>query len=157
MDYQLIKKSIEELLIGETNFIANAANFSAFLYHEMDDLNWVGFYLMDGQELVLGPFSGKPACIRIKLGKGVTGKSAESRKAIVVGDVHSFPDHIACDPNSRSELVIPMIYDNEIYGVLDLDSPKLNRFSNDDKVLTEDLLDILIKNSDMISIKRYYA
>jgi len=149
--------SLKELIKGETNFIANAANFSAFLYHGLDDLNWVGFYMLDGKELLLGPFCGKPACIRIKLGKGVTGTSAESKKTIIIDDVHTFPGHIACDPNSRSELVIPMIYNNELLGVLDLDSPMLNRFSNNDKEIIEKMLNYLVTNSDMHAIKKYYA
>jgi len=149
--------SLTELISGERNFIANAANFSSFLFHEMEDLNWVGFYMLEGDELVLGPFCGKTACIRIKVGKGVTGTSAMTRSTILVDDVHEFPGHIACDPNSRSELVVPMIFDDELIGVLDLDSPVLKRFREQDKELIESFLDILVDNSDIISIKNYYA
>jgi L-methionine (R)-S-oxide reductase len=149
--------SLKELIKGERNFIANAANFSSFLYFELEDLNWVGFYMLEHDELVLGPFCGKTACIRIKIGKGVTGTSAKTRSTILVDDVHEFPGHIACDANSRSELVIPMIYDDELIGVLDIDSPILKRFTDQDKELIENLLEILIQNSDIGSIKKYYA
>jgi L-methionine (R)-S-oxide reductase len=149
--------SLRELISGERNFIANAANFSSFLYYEMEDLNWVGFYMLEHNQLVLGPFCGKTACIRIEIGKGVTGTSAKTKTTILVDDVHEFPGHIACDSNSRSELVVPIIYDDELIGVLDLDSPILKRFTDQDKWLIENLSDILIKNSDIESIKNYYA
>ena len=122
------------LLIGdERDFTANMANMAALIFHQLPDLNWAGFYLMKGGELVLGPFQGKPACIRIPLGKGVCGTAAATRETQVVPDVHAFPGHIACDADSRSEIVVPLIADGTLIGVLDLDSPKPGRFDEDDR------------------------
>ncbi len=157
MIYENLKLGLSEMIKGETNFIANAANFSSLVYHSLKDLNWVGFYMLDGSELVLGPYQGKPACIRISLGKGVTGKSAATMETIIVEDVHQFPGHISCDPHSRSEIVVPIVYKGELFGVLDIDSPLLKRFDKDNKEKIEDLLKILIDNSDLISLKKYYA
>lgn len=132
-DYALLQRQLESLLEGETHWLANLANTSALLFSELEALNWVGFYLREGSELVLGPFQGKPACVRIPLGKGVCGTAAVKREVIVVPDVHAFPGHIACDAASRSELVIPMITpEGQLLGVLDLDSPVLNRFTTED-------------------------
>lgn len=156
MVYVSLKETLQDIIRGETNFIANAANFSSVLYHGLSDLNWVGFYFLDGDELILGPYQGKPACIRIPVGKGVTGKSVKIMRVINVEDVHKFPGHIPCDPHSNSEIVIPIIYKNQIYGVLDIDSPLLNRFTNRDVDEIEDLLKILIDNSDLTSLRKYY-
>ncbi|WP_156257008.1 GAF domain-containing protein [Sandarakinorhabdus oryzae] len=122
------------LLIGdERDFVANMANMAALLFHQLPDLNWAGFYLMKEGELVLGPFQGKPACIRIPLGRGVCGTAAATRETQVVPDVHAFPGHIACDADSRSEIVVPLIKDGVVVGVLDLDSPRPGRFDEDDR------------------------
>ena len=122
------------LLIGdERDFTANMANMAALLFHQLPDLNWAGFYLMKDGELVLGPFQGKPACIRIPVGKGVCGTAAATRQTQVVPDVHAFPGHIACDADSRSEIVVPLIADDVLVGVLDLDSPKPGRFDEADR------------------------
>lgn len=123
-NYELVIKQLKSLLEGETNRIANLSNASALLKQFLDRTNWVGFYLLDGEELVLGPFQGLPACVRIPLGKGVCGTSAKLRKTIRVEDVHLFPGHIACDPASQSEIVVPMIKNGELLGVLDIDSPE---------------------------------
>ena len=132
-DYEMLTKQLTSLLEGEKHWLANLANTSALLFQELVELNWVGFYLLEGTELVLGPFQGKPACVRIPVGKGVCGTAAERREPIVVPDVHEFPGHIACDEASRSELVVPMITcEGELVGVLDLDSPVLNRFIAED-------------------------
>ncbi|NMB02413.1 MAG: GAF domain-containing protein [Firmicutes bacterium] len=129
----MLTKQLTSLLEGEKHWLANLANTSALLFQELVELNWVGFYLLEGTELVLGPFQGKPACVRIPVGKGVCGTAAERREPIVVPDVHEFPGHIACDEASRSELVVPMITcEGELVGVLDLDSPVLNRFIAED-------------------------
>jgi L-methionine (R)-S-oxide reductase len=121
------------LLSDETDRIANAANFSALIYHTLPDLNWSGFYFFDGVELVVGPFQGKPACVRIALGKGVCGTAAQTRQTQVVRDVHAFPGHIACDSASQSEIVVPLIAkDGTLAGVWDVDSPLINRFDTDD-------------------------
>ncbi len=148
--------SLEALFEGESNFIANAANFASYFYHNLDDINWVGFYFYDGAELVLGPFCGKPACIRIAMGKGVCGTAAMNRETMIVGNVHDFPGHIPCDSASNSEIVVPIIYQNKLIGVLDLDSPKFNRFTNKEKSVLESAIDILLKASNVIALEKYY-
>jgi L-methionine (R)-S-oxide reductase len=119
------------LMDGEPNVIANAANLSALLYHNLTDVNWVGFYFVEGDGLVVGPFQGLPACVRIPMGNGVCGTAAARRQTIVVTDVDAFDGHIPCDSASRSEIVVPLIRDGEVFGVLDVDSPSLGRFDND--------------------------
>ncbi|HBG08983.1 MAG: GAF domain-containing protein [Limnochordia bacterium] len=144
-DYALLKRQLESLLTGEDHWLANLANTSALLFAELADLNWVGFYLLVEGELVLGPFQGKPACVRIPLGKGVCGTAAQRREAIVVPDVHEFPGHIVCDEASRSELVVPLLTKEErLLGVLDLDSPSLARFSSEDAQGLTQAMEILI-------------
>lgn len=127
------------LMSGEFNLIANSANFSALLTQQLSDINWLGFYFLEGQELVLGPFQGRPACVRIPLGRGVCGVAAQERATQVVPDVHAFPGHIACDVRSRSELVVPLLGAGQLQGVLDIDSPHINRFSSDDVTYVEAL------------------
>ena len=121
------------LLAGERDRIANAANLSALIYHALPDLNWVGFYFFDGRELVVGPFQGHPACVRIALGRGVCGTAAQTRQTQRVADVEAFPGHIPCDSASRSELVVPLFEADALVGVFDLDSPILDRFDADDQ------------------------
>lgn len=140
----------------QDNFIANAANFSSFLFNEVEGLNWVGFYMMDGEKLILGPFMGKPACIEIAMGKGVCGVSAERRETVISEDVSKFPGYICCDEDCKSEIVIPLIKDDILYGVLDIDSPVLDRFHEEDKKMLEELLNILSENSKLKEIKKYY-
>lgn len=130
----------EALVAGEPDGIANMANLAALIWQAIPDLNWAGFYRFDGTELVLGPFQGKAACIRIPLGKGVCGAAAQTRETQRVEDVHAFPGHIACDADSRSELVVPIVADGRLIGVLDLDSPKPARFSPADQVGAEALV-----------------
>lgn len=137
------------LLDGERDFIANAANVAAVLYHALRDVNWAGFYLLRGTDLVLGPFQGKPACVRIGPGRGVCGAAFEQRKTLVVPDVHKFPGHIACDAASRSEIVIPLIKEGRAIGVLDLDSPHLGRFSADEAAVLESVARLLLDRSDV--------
>jgi GAF domain-containing protein len=132
------------LLEGESDPIANAANTAALIYHGLPGLNWAGFYYRRGDELLLGPFQGKPACVRIPWGKGVCGTAGARRRSVVVPDVHAFPGHIACDPNSRSELVVPLLQAGELLGVIDLDSPRPARFDEDDRIGVERLAAILI-------------
>ncbi|WP_116367189.1 GAF domain-containing protein [Parahaliea mediterranea] len=127
------------LLSGEPDVIANAANFSAFLYEQLDDINWLGFYFLRGDELVLGPFQGRPACLRIPVGKGVCGTAVAQGVTQVVADVHAFPGHIACDVRSRSEVVVPLWQGDTCTGVLDIDSPTHNRFSAADVAYVEAL------------------
>ena len=131
--YTLLTAQLESLLADERDFIANAAQFSAFLYHQIDDLNWAGFYLNRNEELVLGPFQGQIACVRIPFGRGVCGAAAASKQTQRVEDVHAFAGHIACDSASNSELVVPLIKDGRLIGVLDLDSPSIGRFSEQDQ------------------------
>ena len=131
--YQELIRELSALIAGEPDDIANLANASALLYHSLPDLNWAGFYLLKQGELVVGPFQGKPACVRIAVGKGVCGTAAAERKTQLVRNVHEFPGHIACDTASNSEIVVPMIRNGELLGVLDLDSPKLARFDEQDR------------------------
>jgi L-methionine (R)-S-oxide reductase len=131
--YQQVCEQLQALLGEEQDFIANAANTSALLFHLIPDINWVGFYTAEGGELVLGPFQGRPACARIPFGKGVCGSAALQRKTIVVPDVNRFPGHIACDVDSQSEIVIPLLNWGKLLGVLDIDSASLGRFDEEDK------------------------
>ena len=132
-DYDLLTGQVRALLAGETDTLANAANFVALLYQAIDRVNWVGIYVLRGSDLVLGPFQGLPACTRIPLGKGVCGTAAARRSTLRVADVHEFPGHIACDAASRSELVVPLIIGGELVGVLDIDSPSTHRFDENDQ------------------------
>lgn len=144
--YADLRSQLTGLVHGETDWIANTANFSSLVFNTMPGLNWAGFYFLKTQdELVLGPFQGKPACIRIKRGRGVCGTTVEKGEAIVVADVHEFPGHIACDVNSRSELVVPVFAKGEIIGVFDLDSPLPNRFDAVDAEGIGSLVKILEK------------
>ena len=137
------------LFAGERDAIANAANLAALIYHGLPDLNWAGFYLLKQGELVLGPFQGKPACIRIALGRGVCGTAAATRSTQLVADVHEFPGHIACDAASNSEIVVPLLADERLIGVLDLDSPKLARFDADDRAGLEHLAALWVTASEV--------
>jgi len=131
--YQELRQRVKLLLDGETDWLANLANVAAEVFAYLPDVTWAGFYLMRGGELVLGPFQGRPACVRIAVGRGVCGTAAASRVAQVVADVHAFPGHIACDPRSRAELVVPIVVSDRVVGVLDLDSERPGRFDHDDR------------------------
>lgn len=131
--YALVTKQLEALLTGESNQIANLSNASALLGQFLDRINWVGFYMAEENELVLGPFQGLPACVRIPFGRGVCGTAAKEQKTIRVADVHAFPGHIACDAASRSEIVVPLIQNGRLIGVLDIDSPETDRFDEEDE------------------------
>ena len=146
MNYEKLKKEIRALIDGVPYEIANLANISAALWQALENINWVGFYRMDGGKLVLGPFQGKPACIEIPLGRGVCGTAAQSRKTVLVEDVHQFPGHIACDSASNSEIVVPIFKNGEVYGVLDIDSPYLSRFTLEDQRGLEEIVKILEEN-----------
>jgi GAF domain-containing protein len=133
-DYALLERQVELLLEGETDTLANAANFAAFVFYELDDINWAGFYYAQpGGELVLGPFNGRPACTRLAAGRGVCGAAFTSGQTLVVDDVHAFADHIACDSASQSEIVVPLVVDGRTIGVFDIDSPRIARFSDEDR------------------------
>ncbi|NKY58453.1 GAF domain-containing protein [Nocardia flavorosea] len=142
--YRQLCEQAAALVAGESDRTANAANLGALLYHSLPSVNWAGFYFFDGQELVVGPFQGKPACVRISLGKGVCGTAARTRRTQVVPDVHAFPGHIACDGDTRSEIVIPLVHAGELIGVLDLDSPQPTRFDDTDRRGLESLAEIFV-------------
>ncbi len=145
--YSELAQQARGLLHGEHDLIANAANFAALVYHALPDINWCGFYLFDGKELVVGPFQGKPACIRIALRRGVCGLAAQSRTAQVVQDVNAYSDHIACDVASQSEIVVPLIRaDGSLLGVWDVDSPSIARFDEDDRAGMENLCAVFMQS-----------
>lgn len=143
--YEELLFQAQGLLSGERDLIANLANVSGLLYHSMDEINWAGFYLFKEGQLVLGPFQGKPACIRIELGRGVCGAAAIEQKTQRIGDVHLFAGHIACDGASNSEIVVPLIKKGELLGVMDIDSPILNRFDPEDQRYLEALASKLVE------------
>lgn len=142
--YRQLVQELQGLIAGERDFVANLANSAALIYHSLPELNWAGFYLLKDGELVVGPFQGKPACVRIALGKGVCGTAAAQRATQVVRNVNEFPGHIACDAASNSEIVVPMIRNGELLGVLDLDSPKLARFDEQDREGLENFVAALL-------------
>ena len=144
-----LQSQLTAILAGERDFIANMANTAAVLFHGLADLNWAGFYLFKQNELVLGPFQGKPACIRIAMGRGVCGAAALRREKIIVPDVHAFLGHIACDADSRSEIVVPLVWQSKLIGVMDLDSPSVGRFDSDDAAGLEAIAAILLSGSDV--------
>lgn len=144
--YSLLCKQLDALLEGEANVIANLSNASALLNQFFDNINWVGFYLVEDGGLVLGPFQGLPACVRISLGKGVCGTAAETQETIIVPDVHAFPGHIACDAASQSEIVVPIVREGKLLGVLDIDSPIKDRFTAEDGKGLEQFVEVLIKH-----------
>jgi L-methionine (R)-S-oxide reductase len=146
--YRELSLQARGLLQGERDAIANAANLSALLYGGLEDVNWAGFYFHRGGELVLGPFQGRPACVRIPVGRGVCGTAAQRRETIVVTDVEKFPGHIACDTASRSEIVVPLLKADRLIGVLDIDSPTRNRFSEEDRPGLEALARLWVESSE---------
>ncbi len=145
--YRRFADQLRALLADESDLIANAANAAALLCNNLPDVNWAGFYFLKGDHLVLGPFQGKPACTRIPLGKGVCGTAAQERKTIIIPDVKKFPGHIACDAASNSEIAVPLIKSNNLLGVLDIDSPSLARFDEDDQKGLERLMGIFVDKS----------
>ena len=147
--YRELNTQLAALLAGERDGLANSANLAALLYQGLADLNWVGFYFLREGGLVLGPFQGKVACIRIALGRGVCGTAAQRRETVIVPDVEAFPGHIACDSASRSEIVIPLVKEGRLLGVLDLDSPRLARFDGDDATGLAQAVDLLLRGSDL--------
>ncbi|KGF27149.1 MULTISPECIES: GAF domain-containing protein [Staphylococcus] len=144
-NYNLLTKQLQSLIEDEQNFIAILSNTSAILNDNLDQINWVGFYLIENEELILGPFQGHPACVHIAIGKGVCGTAVAEDKTQLVKDVHAFPGHIACDANSKSEIVIPIHVNDEIIGVLDIDAPITDRFTNEDKEGLEVIVKVLEK------------
>jgi len=153
-DYDLLVRQVTSILEGERDLTANASQFSALVYDTIADLNWAGFYFTvpskkgEGNDLLVGPFQGKPACARIPFGRGVCGATAVKRETIVVADVHAFPGHIACDSASASEIVIPVLKDDRLIGVFDIDSPKPDRFSDEDRAGLEAMLAAFVAGTD---------
>jgi GAF domain-containing protein len=147
--YDELKRQTESLLHGEADAIANAANLSSLLYHALSQVNWVGFYFHRKGELIVGPFQGKPACVHIEIGKGVCGTAAAKRETIVVDNVHEFPGHIACDSASNSEIVVPLVVNDRLVGVLDIDSPEFNRFDAIDRRGLESIVEIFLKHTNV--------
>lgn len=153
-DYSMLSKQLKAICENAPYLITNLSNASALLYSSLEDLNWAGFYLMQEGKLILGPFQGKTACTTIEVGRGVCGTAVKEHKTMLVPNVHEFPGHIACDCASNSEIVIPIRIDNKIFGVLDIDSPRLNRFSEEDKIGLEAFvaeLERIIKKSRLLS------
>jgi L-methionine (R)-S-oxide reductase len=142
--YLFLCEQLSSLLNGETDTVANAANTAALLFSSLPDINWAGFYFLRGDELVLGPFQGKPACVRIPLGEGVCGTAAATGETMIVPDVNQFPGHIACDLASQSEIVVPLLSWGKVQGVLDIDSPSLNRFDEDDSEGLESIASVFL-------------
>ncbi len=138
-DYKLLASQTRALIADEADALASAANFVGLLYNAMADINWLGIYVLRGEELVLGPFQGQPACVHIAIGDGVCGTAAATRKTQCIADVQAFPGHIVCDAESRSEIVVPLLVNDTLLGVLDIDSPLLDRFSDDDQLGVEQL------------------
>ena len=147
-----MNRALKALIEPEGDWLANMANSSALLFDLMDDLNWAGFYIWKQDQLVLGPFQGKTACVRIEEDKGVCGTAYSQRKIMLVEDVHEFPGHIACDPNSRSEIVLPVIVGGEVIAVLDIDSPKKARFDEIDRKYLKEFVDILVDETNFLSL-----
>jgi L-methionine (R)-S-oxide reductase len=147
--YADLVEQANALFEGEHDYVANAANLSALLFHTLPYLNWAGFYFLKDEGLVLGPFQGKPACVRIAMGKGVCGTAARDKRSIVVPDVNAFPGHIACDSDSKSEIVVPLIRFGKVIGVIDVDSPNLSRFDDDDRRGLEALADVFLNATDI--------
>jgi L-methionine (R)-S-oxide reductase len=135
-------------LLGERDLIANAANFSSLLFHSLPDVNWAGFYFAKDRELVLGPFQGKPACVRIKIGQGVCGAAAANGETVIVPNVHEFPGHIACDSASNSEIVVPILKNGGLFAVLDLDSPSVGRFDDQDAAGLKNMVGIFLESTE---------
>jgi L-methionine (R)-S-oxide reductase len=147
--YRALNAQLAGLFASERNGLANAANMCALLYQALPDVNWVGFYFLQEGELVLGPFQGKVACVRIALGRGVCGSAAQRREVLVVPDVNEFPGHIACDSASRSEIVVPLIQRGRLLGVLDVDSPQLGRFDGEDHAGLTAAAHLLLESSEL--------
>ncbi|PTM59919.1 GAF domain-containing protein [Desmospora activa] len=155
--YEHLLRQGQALVEGERDWLANLANAASLLYHALDRVNWAGFYLMKKGELVLGPFMGLPACIRIPVGKGVCGTAVQERATQLVPDVLKFPGHIACDATTRSEIVIPLIVDGDIIGVLDIDSPEPERFNEEDRQYLEQFAQLLVESIDWSPVKNATA
>ena len=150
--YDHLTAQLSSLLAGERDLIANTANFASLIFHALPDLNWAGFYFLKNDELVLGPFQGQPACVRIGLEQGVCGTAAAKRVTTIVPNVHEFPGHIACDSASNSEIVVPLMKDERLFGVLDLDSPVIGRFDDEDALGLSRLVSVLVESTELAMV-----
>lgn len=153
--HELLLPQISALMQGETNAVTNMANFSAVLFTNLPGLNWAGFYTVQGDELLLGPFQGRPACMRLKKGKGVCWAAAAKGQTVIVKNVHEFAGHIACDNATNSEIVVPIVVNGNVWGVLDIDSPKIGRFDETDKDFLEKAVEVFIKNTSFQATSDY--
>ncbi len=151
-----IIQTINQSIIDKTHIISCLANVASIIYHSLENINWAGFYFRNNYELLLGPFCGKPACERILIDNGVCGYSAKIKKTVIIPNVDNFENHIACDPNSKSEIVIPLLKNSILYGVLDIDSPKIDRFNADDKLFFEKITELIMKHPDIDLLKNIY-
>jgi GAF domain-containing protein len=151
--YASIARRLESLLGSERDFLANTSNTAALIFEFTGDLNWAGFYFRQGDELVLGPFQGRVACVRISVGQGVCGTAVEKAESLVVDNVHQFEGHIACDAASNAELVVPLIDSGQVIGVLDLDSPTIGRFDEDDRAGIEELVHVYMRSTDLSPLR----
>jgi L-methionine (R)-S-oxide reductase len=154
VDYELLSKQLVALMSAESDALANSANFTGLLYNAISDINWLGIYVLRGDELVLGPFQGKPACVRLALGRGVCGNAAKNQQTLRIEDVHEFDGHIACDSASRSEIVVPLISSGTLLGVLDVDSPHIGRFSEVDQSGIEKLCTTFVEQLGLREMDR---
>ncbi len=154
--YLSIKNKLKDIIGSEKNFVANASNFATFIYHQFDGVSWAGFYFLANDHLVLGPYIGKVACVRIPVSEGVCGAAFRNRKTIIVPDVHKFPGYIPCDPSANSELVVPIFYNDSVIGVFDIDSTIYNRFNDYEANLVSILLEILMESSLVNPLIKYY-
>lgn len=152
-----LKERLIRLIANERNFLANSSNFVSLIYHNLDAINWSGFYFIASGDLVLGPYQGKSACVRIPVGSGVCGAAVKKQTPIIVDDVHRYPGYIPCDPTANSEMVVPVLFNHSPIGVLDLDSPIFQRFTTKDAEIISDLLNLLINKSDVKPLLDYYA
>lgn len=151
-----LKNKLKDIIGSEKNFVANASNFASLIYHQLDGVSWAGFYFLANNHLVLGPYIGKVACVRIPVSEGVCGSAVRTRKTIIVPDVHKFPGYLPCDPSANSELVVPIFYNNSVIGVFDIDSANYNRFSDYEANLVSNLLEILVESSLVNPLIKYY-
>jgi GAF domain-containing protein len=152
-----LKNKLNNIIGNEKNFIANASNFASLIFHQLDGVTWAGFYFLANEHLILGPYVGKVACVRISITEGVCGSAARNRKPVIVPDVHKFPGYIPCDPSANSELVVPLFFNNSVIGVFDIDSSMYGRFTEFEANLISDLLAILVKKSLIKPILDYYG
>ncbi|MCX7909009.1 MAG: GAF domain-containing protein [Ignavibacteria bacterium] len=154
--FVVIKEKLMNFLTNENNFVTNASNFTSLIFHYFDSVSWAGFYFLSNNNLVLGPYQGKIACVRIPISDGVCGSSVRGKRTIIVPDVHKFPGYIPCDPTANSEMVVPVLYQKKVIGVFDLDSPIYNRFTETESKFVSELLELLINNSKVEPVIQYY-